>query len=194
VLAVTVLAFFAQDLIDLEPATVALIGATAMLLLSPQTVEEALAELDWGTLFFFLGLFVMVGALEHEGVLEDVATGITNLTGDSFPATVLVIAWGSAIASGIVDNIPFTTAMIPVIRDLQELTGNHSDTYWWALALGADFGANATLIGGAANLVAAGLAQRAGYPISFMRFLKMGVLVTALSMALTTAYLAAFYL
>jgi Na+/H+ antiporter NhaD/arsenite permease-like protein len=194
VLAATIVAFFFHQAIGIEPATVALTGATLMLLLSRQSVEDALSEIEWSTLFFFLGLFVLVGGLEQEGVLEDVAEGITNLTEDSFPATIMLLAWGSALLSGVVDNIPLTTAMIPVVQDLQQQAGSSSDTYWWALALGADFGGNATLIGGSANLVAAGLAERAGFPISFWGFLKVGVLVTAMSMALATIYLALFYL
>ncbi len=194
ILAAVLIGFFLGEPLDLEPATVALAGATMMLFLTRQTVEEALNEVDWATLFFFVGLFVLVGGLEHEGVLEDVAQGITNLTEDSFPATILAITWISAIASALIDNIPFTTAMIPVINDVQELSGRESDTHWWALALGADFGANATLIGGAANLVAASLAERAGMKISFWRFLKVGSLVTLLSVGLASAYLALFYL
>jgi Na+/H+ antiporter NhaD/arsenite permease-like protein len=194
VLAATLVGFFVHQAIGIEPATVALTGAAVMLLFSRQSVERSLEEIEWSTLFFLVGLFVLVGGLEQRGVLKDVAEGITDLTGDSFPATIIVVMWVSALASALVDNIPFTAAMIPVIRDIQELTGNDSDTYWWALALGADFGGNATLIGGAANLVAAGLAERANYRISFWSFLKVGVPVTLVSTALATAYLAVFYL
>jgi Na+/H+ antiporter NhaD/arsenite permease-like protein len=194
VLAATLVGFFFHQAIGLEPATVALTGAAVMLLLSKQSLERSLEEIEWSTLFFLVGLFVLVGGLEERGVLKDIAEAITDLTGDSFPATIIVITWVSAFASALVDNIPFTTAMIPVIEDVQELTGNDSDTYWWALALGADFGGNATLIGGAANLVAAGLAERANYRISFWSFLKVGAPVTLVSTALATGYLAVFYL
>jgi Na+/H+ antiporter NhaD/arsenite permease-like protein len=194
VLAATLLAFFVHQAIGIEPATVALTGATVMLLLSRQHIEEALEEIEWSTLFFFVALFVVVGALEERGVLEEVATGITDLTDGSFAATVFAIAWISAIASAAVDNIPFTAAMIPVVRDVQQASGEQSDTYWWALAMGADFGGNGTLIGAAANVAAAGLAERAGYPISFLGFLKIGLLVMLTSMLLVTAYLALFYI
>jgi Na+/H+ antiporter NhaD/arsenite permease-like protein len=190
----TLLGFFVHQGIGLEPATVALTGATIMLLLSPQPIEDALEEIEWSTLFFFVALFVVVGGLEEQGALEKVARGITDLTGDSFPATVLAITWVSAFASAAVDNIPFTTAMIPVVQDVQEITGNDSDTFWWALALGADFGGNGTLIGAAANVAAAGLSERAGYPISFLSFLKVGFAVMLASVALASAYLVAFYL
>jgi Na+/H+ antiporter NhaD/arsenite permease-like protein len=190
----TLLAFFVHQAVGIEPATVALTGATIMLLLSPQPIEDALEEIEWSTLFFFVGLFVVVGGLEHQGALEEVARAITDVTGDSFPATVIAITWVSAIASAAVDNIPFTTAMIPVIQDIQEIQGNDSDTYWWALALGADFGGNGTLIGAAANVAAAGLSERSGYPISFFGFLKVGFAVMVTSVALASAYLAFFYL
>jgi Na+/H+ antiporter NhaD/arsenite permease-like protein len=190
----TLLAFFVHQAVGIEPATVALTGATLMLLLSPQPVEEALEDVEWSTLFFFVGLFVVVGGLEEQGALEKVARAITDVTGDSFPGAVFAITWVSAFASAAVDNIPFTTAMIPVVRDVQEIQGNSSDTYWWALALGADFGGNGTLIGAAANVAAAGLSERAGYPISFLRFLKVGMLVMLVSVALASAYLAIFYL
>jgi Na+/H+ antiporter NhaD/arsenite permease-like protein len=194
VLVGTLLAFFVHQAIGIEPATVALTGATVMLLLSPQPVEDALEDVEWSTLFFFVGLFVVVGGLEQQGALEEVARAITDVTGDSFPAAVFAITWVSAIASAAVDNIPFTTAMIPVVRDVQQIQGNDSDTYWWALALGADFGGNGTLIGAAANVAAAGLSERAGYPISFLRFLKVGMVVMTASVALASAYLALFYL
>jgi Na+/H+ antiporter NhaD/arsenite permease-like protein len=194
VLAATLVGFFLHQAIGLEAATIALTGAAVMLLLSKQPLERSLEEIEWSTLFFLVGLFVLVGGLEEKGVLKDIAEGMTDLTGDSFPATIIVVTWVSAFASALVDNIPFTAAMIPVIEDVQELTGNDSDTYWWALALGADFGGNATLIGGAANLVAAGLAERANYRISFWSFLKVGAPVTLVSTALATGYLAVFYL
>jgi Na+/H+ antiporter NhaD/arsenite permease-like protein len=194
VLVGTLLAFFVHQALHIEPATVALTGATIMLLLSPQPIEDALEEIEWSTLFFFVALFVVVGGLEETGALEEVARGITDVTGDSFPATVLAITWVSAFASAAVDNIPFTTAMIPVVRDVQTITGNDSDTYWWALALGADFGGNGTLIGAAANVAAAGLSERAGYPISFLSFLKVGMAVMVSSVLLATAYLVLFYL
>jgi Na+/H+ antiporter NhaD/arsenite permease-like protein len=194
VLVGTLLAFFVHQAVHLEPATVALTGATIMLLLSPQPIEEALEEIEWSTLFFFVALFVVVGGLEETGVLEKVARGITDVTGDSFAANVLAITWVSAFASAAVDNIPFTTAMIPVVQEVQTITGNDSDTFWWALALGADFGGNGTLIGAAANVAAAGLAERSGYPITFLSFLKVGFAVMICSVLLATAYLALFYL
>jgi Na+/H+ antiporter NhaD/arsenite permease-like protein len=194
VLAAVLAGFFLGQAIDLEPVTVALSGAALILVLSRQRIAQALADIDWSTLLFFIGLFVLVGALREKGALEHVAKGITNLTEDSFPATILVISWGSAFGSALIDNIPFTTAMIPVVDHVQHLSGRETEAHWWALAIGADLGANVTLIGGAANLVAAGIAERAGHPISFWSFMKVGLLVTMATMTIATGYLWLRYL
>jgi Na+/H+ antiporter NhaD/arsenite permease-like protein len=188
----TILLFFAHQALHLEPATVAMTGATVMLFVSRQRLEDSLAGIEWPTLFFFIGLFVMVGALEATGAIDEVAEGIASLTAGDRSAELLGIAWASALGSGLVDNIPFTAAMIPVVESLQ---GNGADdAYWWALALGACFGGNATLVAAAANVAAAGMAARAGRPIGFLYFLRIGVPVTFVSMILATAYIALRYL
>jgi Na+/H+ antiporter NhaD/arsenite permease-like protein len=192
ILVVTILAFFAHQALHLEPATVALSGASVMLLVSRQPLERSLAGIEWPTLFFFVGLFVMVGALEHTGAIREVANGIAHVTGGNRTAELLGITWASAIGSGLVDNIPFTAAMVPVVEQLQ--AGNGDDAYWWALALGACFGGNATLVAAAANVAAAGMASRAGRPIGFMTFLRIGLPVTFVSLVLATAYIAVRYL
>ena len=193
VLVLTIVAFFVHQQLGLEPATVALTGAAVMLAVSRNTVEEALAGVEWATLLFFAGLFVMVGALEETGAIKEVADGIASLTAGDRTAELLGIAWASAIGSGVVDNIPFTATMIPVVEQLQGDAGG-DDAYWWALALGACFGGNATIIAAAANVAASGLAARAGHPISFMYFLKVGLPVTFVSMLIATAYIALRYL
>jgi Na+/H+ antiporter NhaD/arsenite permease-like protein len=189
----TILVFFAHQALHLEPATVALSGATVMLLASRQPLERSLAGIEWPTLFFFVGLFVMVGALEETGAIDEVAHGIANITDGDRAAELLGILWVSAIGSGIVDNIPFTAAMIPVVEQLQSGNGG-DDAYWWALALGACFGGNATLVAAAANVAAAGMAARAGRPIAFLAFLRIGLPVTVVSLVLATAYVAMRYL
>jgi Na+/H+ antiporter NhaD/arsenite permease-like protein len=191
ILVATILLFFAHQALHLEPATVALSGATAMLLISRQPIERSLAGIEWPTLFFFIGLFVMVGALEETGAIVKVADGIADITGGDRTAELLGITWASAIGSGLVDNIPFTAAMIPVVEQLQGDGGD--DAYWWALALGACFGGNATLIAAAANVAAAGMAARSGRPIGFMVFLRVGVPVTLASLILATAYICVRY-
>ena len=163
-----------------------------MLLLTRQTVEEALRGIEWPTLFFFIGLFVMVGALEATGAIEEVAEAMRAVTDGDRTAELLGITWVSAIGSGVVDNIPFTATMIPVVEELQG--GGDDDAYWWALSLGACFGGNLTLIAAAANVAAAGMAERAGRPISFMTYLKVGVPATLVSMVLATGYIALRYL
>jgi Na+/H+ antiporter NhaD/arsenite permease-like protein len=163
------------------------------LLVSRQSVEEALGGIEWATLFFFLGLFVMVGALEETGAIDEVAQAIGSLTGGDRTAELLGITWVSAFGSALVDNIPFTAAMIPVVEQLQAGAGA-DDAYWWSLALGACFGGNATIIAAAANVAASGLAQRAGEPISFLGFLRIGLPVTVLSLLIATGYIAVRYL
>jgi Na+/H+ antiporter NhaD/arsenite permease-like protein len=193
ILVATILLFFAHKALHLEPATVALSGATAMLLVSRQPLERSLSGIEWPTLFFFIGLFVMVGGLEETGAIDEVANGIADLTDGNRTAELLGILWTGAIGSALVDNIPFTAAMIPVVEQLQP-SGGGDDAYWWALALGACFGGNATLVAAAANVAAAGMAARSGRPIGFVTFLRIGLPVTAVSLALATAYVALRYL
>jgi Na+/H+ antiporter NhaD/arsenite permease-like protein len=193
VLVLTILAFFVHKQLHLEPATVALAGASIMLLVTRQSVEKALSGIEWSTLFFFLGLFVMVGALEERGAIQEIADGIASATDGDRTAELLGIAWVSAFASGVVDNIPFTATMIPVVEQLQG-SETSDDAYWWALAIGACFGGNATLIAAAANVAAAGMAQRSGRPIGFVVFLRVGLPVTLLSMVIATGYIALRYL
>jgi len=188
----TIAAFFLHTLLHLEPAVVALTGATVMLLVAADDVESALERVEWSTLFFFLGLFVMVGGLEERGVVAQVAEWLADVTGGSPTAEGLVVLWGAAAGSAAVDNIPFTAAMIPVVENLQG--GEFDDGLWWALALGACFGGNATLIAAAANVAATGILDRSGQPVSFLRFLAVGLPVTLVSLVIATAYLLLFQL
>ena len=194
ILVLTVLAFFAHQALHVEPATVALTGAAIALLVTRVDLDEALSHVEWTTLFFFIGLFVMVGALEETGAIGHVADGVKDLTGGDRTAELFGITWIAALGSGVVDNIPFTTAMVPVVRELQQEAGaTGDDAYWWSLALGACFGGNATLIAAAANVAMAGMAERAGTPISFLTFLKVGLPATIVSMLLVSAYIAIRY-
>jgi Na+/H+ antiporter NhaD/arsenite permease-like protein len=192
VLVLTVLAFFAHQALHIEPATVALTGAAVGLLVTTIPLEEALAKIEWPTLFFFVALFVMVGALEATGAIGEVADAVKDLTGGDRTAELFGILWTGAAGSAVVDNIPFTTAMIPVVEELVGESGD--DAYWWALSLGACFGGNATIIAAAANVAAAGLTERAGQPIGFMRFLRIGVPATLISLAIASAYLGLRYI
>jgi Na+/H+ antiporter NhaD/arsenite permease-like protein len=192
VLGATIVGFFLHALLHVEPVVVAMTGATAMLVIAGQNLEEALERVEWGTIFFFVGLFIMVGALEEQGVIGTIADGFADLTGGSRTAEALVILWGSAAGSALVDNIPFTAAMIPVVDELQ-LDG-FDDATWWALALGACFGGNATLIAAAANVAAVSALSRTGTRISFVQFLAVGLPVTIVSLLVATAYLLVFQL
>jgi Na+/H+ antiporter NhaD/arsenite permease-like protein len=191
ILVATILAFFAHQALHIEPATVALTGAAVALMVTKVSLEEALAKIEWPTLFFFVALFVLVGALEETGAIGEVATAVEDLTGGDRTAELMGTLWIGAIGSAIVDNIPFTTAMIPVVEQLQ---GESMDAaYWWALSLGACFGGNATIIAAGANVAASGLAQRAGQPIGFVQFLKVGVPVTVVSILMASAYVLVRY-
>jgi Na+/H+ antiporter NhaD/arsenite permease-like protein len=195
VLLLTVLAFFAHQALHVEPATVALAGASVGLLVTRVDLEKALSSIEWTTLFFFIGLFVMVGALEATGAIGHVADAVKDITGGERSAELIGITWVAAIGSAVVDNIPFTTAMIPVVKELQQEAGaTGDDAYWWSLALGACFGGNATMIAAAANVAAAGMAERAGTPIRFVDFLRVGLPVTLVSICLATAYIAIRYI
>jgi Na+/H+ antiporter NhaD/arsenite permease-like protein len=183
----TVIAFFAHQALHIEPATVALTGAAVALLVTRVPLEEALAKIEWPTLFFFVALFVMVGALEETGAIGEVATALEDVVGGDRTAELLGIMALAGVGSAIVDNIPFTTAMIPVVEQLRGPSGD--DAYWWALSLGACFGGNATIIAAAANVAASGLADRAGRPIGFIAFMRIGVPATLVSLALAAGYM-----
>ncbi len=190
VLGVVILGFFLHGVLHLEAATIALFGAAALMLYARSDVEEVLRDVEWPTLLFFVGLFVLVGGLEVTGFVGRIAELLTGFA-ESQALTAVLIIWGSAFASGIIDNIPFTATMIPVIQQLAEAEGLSEAEVrplWWALALGADFGGNATLIGASANVVVAGMSERAGRRISFLKFLAYGVPVTLISLAVATPY------
>jgi Na+/H+ antiporter NhaD/arsenite permease-like protein len=164
-----------------------------MLLVAADDVERALERVEWSTLFFFVGLFVLVGALEETGIIDRIADGLSDLTGGSRVAESMAVLWGAATGSALVDNIPFTAAMIPVV---DQLTAGQpfDDLLWWSLALGACFGGNATVIAAAANVAATGVLERSGHRVSFLRFLAVGLPVTLLSLAIATVYLLVFQL
>jgi Na+/H+ antiporter NhaD/arsenite permease-like protein len=193
VLVGTIVFFFLHSAVHVEPAVVALTGATVMLLVAGDDVERALESVEWSTIFFFLGLFVMVGGLQQQGVIADTASRLADVTGDSVVLEGLVVLWGAAAGSALVDNIPFTAAMIPVVEELQA-GESFDDGLWWSLALGACFGGNATAIAAAANVAATGVLDRAGTPVSFARFAAIGVPMTVLSLGIASAYLLLFQL
>src|SRR5918997_891473 len=190
VLSLVVIAFFLHGALHLEAATIALFGAAALMLYARPDVEEVLRDVEWPTLLFFVGLFVLVGGLEVTGFIGGIAELLIDV-GGSPALTAMLVMWGSAIASGIVDNIPFTATMIPVVQEFAQAEGLSEAEIrplWWALAIGADFGGNLTLIGASANVVVAGMSERAGRKISFFKFMIYGIPVTLISLAVATPY------
>ena len=184
--------FVTQSLTGLSPGIVAVTVAMALLVATGTNVEEMLTEVEWSTLLFFAGLFVLVGALEEKGVIEWIARHIFLRVGDNPYIMVLTVLWASGIVSGFLDNIPFTITMIPVVKLMLTAHPIPHDILWWALALGACFGGNLTLIGASANIVAAGTARRYGYEITFGEFLKIGLPVTLLALMISSGVLCGY--
>ncbi|WP_442919544.1 SLC13 family permease [Methanoculleus sp.] len=186
VIALVIGMFFVHNQLGLEPALVALIGASILLFWSRQSPEEIFEKIEWPALFFFGGLFVVVGALVETGVIASVAEFVVENVHSEGEA-ILIIAWFSAFASAIVDNIPLTATLIPLIQGMS----GAMDIYplWWALSLGACLGGNGTVIGASANVVVLGIAARNGYNISFVEFLKIGMLVLLVTVAIGTGFL-----
>jgi Na+/H+ antiporter NhaD/arsenite permease-like protein len=192
VLGLTLLGFLFHGLLGLEAATVALSGAVLLMVLARESPDEVLHDVEWPTLFFFIGLFMLVAGVIEIGLIDAVAETITTVTGGALAGTSLLLLWLSAILSGIIDNIPYTATMIPVVEQLGD--GQPNDAIWWALAIGADLGGNATIIGASANVILAGMAEREGHPITFGQFLRYGLPVTLGTMLVATAYVWVRYL
>ena len=192
VLAGVILGFLLHGALHLQPATIALAGATVLMLWGKVDLEHVLDEIEWTALFFFIGLFIVVEALVMVGIIESVAEAALRLTGADLQKTSMLLLWLSAIASGIVDNIPYTATMIPVVENLGKAMP--IAPLWWSLALGACLGGNATLVGAAANVVVANLSEKSGNPISFGLFLRYGAIVTFVSILLASVYVWLRYL
>jgi len=172
---------------------VACSGAAVRLVVARFGPEHALHTVEWPVIFFFIGLFALVGALEEVGVIESVAHLALEVTGGQLLPTGLLILWLSALASAFVDNIPFVATMIPLIQDMGRLGGiENLDFLWWSLSLGACLGGNGTIIGASANVVVVGMAEKRGLPISFLGFLKVAFPLMILSIVVSTAYLYAW--
>jgi Na+/H+ antiporter NhaD/arsenite permease-like protein len=182
-------AFVAHPVLHIEPSIVALLGAGVLILISRLDRSDYLAGVEWETLLFFAGLFIMVGALVKTGVIGDLARSAAELTGGNALLTVMLILGVSAPVSGIIDNIPYVATMTPIVSELAAAMPGHTDALWWALILGADFGGNLTAVGASANVVMLGIARRADTPISFWEFTRKGAVITAVSIALSAVYL-----
>lgn len=195
VLGLTILGFFTHQLLHLESATVALAGAFLLLLLTGEhMMEEAFAKVEWTTIFFFVGLFVLVSGLIETGVIAKLAEQAIELTGGDLVTTSMLILWLSAIASAFLDNIPFVATMIPMIQEMGHMGVSNLEPLWWSLALGACLGGNGSLIGASANLIVAGMSGKEGHPIRFVQFLKYGFPLMLLSIVLSSIYVYLRYL
>ena len=184
-----ILLFITQTITGLAPGVVALGMAMVLLIISRADVEHVLEEVEWSTLLFFTGLFILVGVLEEYGVIEWIAHNVFMNVGNNPYVIVLMVLWVSGIISGFLDNIPFTITMIPIIHLLLESNPIPNNILWWALALGACFGGNITIIGASANIVSVGIAKKYGVEISFIDFMKKGLIVTLLSLFVASIYL-----
>jgi Na+/H+ antiporter NhaD/arsenite permease-like protein len=191
VLAAVLTGFVGHSVFHVEPSVVALLGAGVLVLISGARPRQYLASVEWETLLFFAGLFIMIGALVKTGVIGRLAALATEATGGDALLAVLLILVVSALLSGVIDNIPYVATMSPLVLELTRGIDNpvHADALWWSLALGADFGGNLTAIGASANVVVLGIAMRAGSPISFWEFTRKGAVVVTLTIALAAPYL-----
>lgn len=195
VLGITILGFFLHQTLHLESATVALSGAFLLLLLTGEPMmEKAFHSVEWITIFFFIGLFVLVSGLVETGVIAELASKAIELTGGDVLLSSMLILWLSAIASAFLDNIPFVATMIPLIQEMGTMGVSNLEPLWWSLALGACLGGNGTLIGASANLIVAGLAGKEGYPITFMKYLKYGFPLMIVSIIISSVYIYLRYL
>lgn len=187
-LALVILGFMLHDVIHIETCVVAMLGASFLLIFEKPT--DILRDVEWNTIFFFIGLFIIIGGLEASGGIKLMAEWILKVTQGSQAATSMIILWASGIISGVIDNIPYTATMAPMLVEIEKAMGaNYAYPLWWALSLGACLGGNMTIIGAAANVIVSENANKEGHPIAFMRFLKYGVCVVAISLLISTAYL-----
>lgn len=188
ILTFVILGFMLHDVTHIETCVVAMLGASILLIF--EKPNEILQDVEWNTIFFFIGLFIIIGGLEASGGIKLMAEWILKVTQGSQAATSMIILWASGVISGIIDNIPYTATMAPMLVEIEKTMGaTYAYPLWWALSLGACLGGNMTIIGAAANVIVSENAAKSGHPISFMRFLKYGVGVVAISLLISTAYI-----
>lgn len=188
ILTLVILGFMLHDVTHIETCVVAMLGASILLIF--EKPNEILQDVEWNTIFFFIGLFIIIGGLEASGGIKLMAEWILKVTQGSQAATSMIILWASGVISGIIDNIPYTATMAPMLVEIEKTMGaTYAYPLWWALSLGACLGGNMTIIGAAANVIVSENAAKSGHPISFMRFLKYGVGVVAISLLISTAYI-----
>lgn len=194
VIGLVLLGFFTHSSTHLEVATIALAGAALLLLIACFEPDECLRDVEWSSIFFFIGLFVLVTGLEEVGAISMMASKLIEATNGDQVVTTIAILWGSAFFSAVVDNIPFVATMIPLVKDVGAMTTLDLAPLWWALALGADIGGNATIVGASANVVVNGMAEREGYKFGFIEYMKTAVPITIAGLLICTAYIYFRYL
>lgn len=196
VLLLTIAGFVLNPILHIDLTSVALAGALLLLLLTHDEYkpDEVFKQVEWGTLFFFVGLFMLIGGLEEVGVIDELARGMVFYTEGDLPKTSMLILWMTGILSGFVDNIPFVAAMIPMIIEFKDYGMTNLDPLWWSLALGACLGGNGTLLGASSNLVVAGLAAKEKEHINFIEFLKVGFPIVIISLGISSVYVYFRYL
>ncbi len=193
----TIVAFLFHGALGLEPATIALAGAAVLIVAGRVSIEEALREVEWNTLFFFVGLFMMVQGLAEVGLLSDLGQALSDVSGESVGLAAMLVLWPAVLLSSVLNQIPYTTVMVPVVGEMSRALAvgeGAQNPLWWALAFGVGFGANLTTVGAAANVYVVNVAARAGYRIGFVTFLRYGALVTMASAAIAALYLWLRYL
>lgn len=183
-----VIGFVFHSTIGLDSCVIALASATIMMLIGKQEIEEVILGVEWSTILFFTGLFVVVGGMQQTGIITLLGNALVNVTGGNAMLLMLLILWGSALFSSVLDNIPFVATMIPLILAMQA-DGMDVTALWWALSLGACLGGNGTLIGASANVVLSGISAKHGHPITFARYTKVGFPMMLMSVAISTVYL-----
>lgn len=194
VLGLTTVGFVLHGVLHYESATIAIGGAIALLFASNLRPEKIFHEVEWKTIFFFVGLFIMVGGIKEAGVIKILAENVIDLTQGDLILTTMAILWVSAIASAFVDNIPFVATMIPLIKDMRAISGMNLTPVWWALSLGACLGGNGTIIGASANVIATGIAEEHGHKITFGKYLKIAFPIMIITVVICSIYLYIFYL
>lgn len=194
VLSLTIIGFMLHSILHYESATIAIGGAVALLFLSNIHPEKIFHEVEWKTIFFFVGLFIMVGGIKEAGVIKILTKSVIDLTKGDLILTTMAILWVSAIASAFIDNIPFVATMIPLIKDMGTMSGMNLTPVWWALSLGACLGGNGTIIGASANVIAVGMAEEHGVKITFGKFFKVVFPLMLFTIAIASVYMLIFYL
>ena len=188
VLALVILGFVTHDITHIETCVAAMLGASFLLLFEKPT--DILRDVEWNTIFFFIGLFIIIGGVEASGGIKLMAEWILRVTQGSQEAASMLILWASGIISGIIDNIPYTATMSPMLVELQKTMGaDYTTPLWWCLSLGACLGGNMTMIGAAANVIVSESAAKEGHPMFFLRFMKYGVIVVAISLIISSLYI-----